>query len=97
MSAPLQWSIRPSYVGSDLHHITSPNDDHVAVVPSLVNARLIAAAPDLLAACQAQHKAIDYLLARLITLDDSFRPTQCAEAWPAAVAGNAAIQKATQP
>jgi len=58
------------------------------------NARLIAAAPDLLAACQAQHHAIDVLMARLIALDPEFMPTK-STIWPALVAGSDAIAKAT--
>lgn len=57
-------------------------------------ARLVAAAPDLLAACQAQHHAIDVLMARLIALDPEFMPTK-STIWPALVAGSDAIAKAT--
>ena len=58
------------------------------------HARLIAAAPELLAACKAQHTAIDTLLALLITRDATFMPTKSAE-WPACVQAAAAIAKAT--
>ena len=57
------------------------------------NARLIAAAPDLLAACEAQHKAIDHLLATIIGLDNDFMPTK-SPVWPMLLQGNAAISKA---
>lgn len=58
------------------------------------NAHLIAAAPDLLAACEAQQLAIDHLMAKLIALDDDFMPTE-SKAWSAVVQSNAAIAKAT--
>lgn len=60
------------------------------------NARLIAAAPDLLEACQRQHRAIDTLMAMLIAFDTGFMPSQ-SSVWPDLLAGNAAIAKATQP
>lgn len=59
------------------------------------NARLFAAAPDLLAAARAQHKALDWMMARLIELDPTFMPTKCAH-WPAIVAGNEAINQVTR-
>lgn len=58
------------------------------------NARLIAAAPELLAACKAQHQAIDLLLARLIELDSTFLPSE-SPAWAAVTSGHAAAAKAT--
>src|SRR6218665_3967604 len=64
-----------------------------AAVLKKEDARLIAAAPELLEACKAQHRAIDLLMAKLVTLDPTFMPTKSA-AWPACVAGNAAIAKA---
>lgn len=57
------------------------------------NARLMAAAPDLLEACQKQHDALDLLLAMLAERDRNFFPSESA-AWPAILAGNAAIAKA---
>lgn len=48
---------------------------------------------ELLAACRAQHKAIDLLLAELVLRVPSFMPTQ-SPAWAACVQGNAAIKKA---
>lgn len=45
------------------------------------NARLIAAAPELLNAVEKQHRAIDRLLARLIELDPNFYPTKSV-VWP---------------
>ncbi len=59
------------------------------------NARLMAAAPDLLAACRAQHEAIDRLFAALIELGKDFYPSRSGQPWDAMVAGNAAIAKAT--
>ncbi len=55
--------------------------------------RLKAVASDLLAACKAQHQAIDWLFAQLITRDHSFFPSE-SPAWPAVIQGNAAIEKA---
>ena len=53
---------------------------------------LCAAAPDLLAACKAQHQALDLLLGMLVARDGGF-PSK-SPAWPAVVQGNAAIKKA---
>lgn len=58
------------------------------------NARLIAAAPELLEACKAQHEAIDRLLAQIIGLDQTFLPTRSGQPWQAMIQGNAAIAKA---
>ena len=55
-------------------------------------ARLIVAAPDLLAACRAQHEALDTLLAMLVVRDRGFMPSQ-SPAWPAILQGRAAIKK----
>lgn len=56
-------------------------------------ARLIAAAPALLDACKAQHKAIDLLFAMLIARDENFYPSESGRPWDAIVQGNAAIAK----
>lgn len=67
---------------------------------SEADARLIAAAPELLAACKAQHEAIDRLFAMLIGLtrehtpDAHFFPTKSGQPWGACQQGNAAIAKA---
>lgn len=67
---------------------------------SRADALLIAAAPDLLAACQAQHEAIDRLFAMLIVLTcdhtpaDMFFPTKSGQPWEACQLGVAAIDKA---
>lgn len=55
---------------------------------------LMAAAPDLLEACRAQHQALDGLMALCVGHVPGFMPTQSA-AWPAIVAGHAAIQRST--
>lgn len=57
-------------------------------------AQVLVTAPELLVACKAQHQAISILLAKLILLEPTFRPTR-SEVWPALVQGNAAIAKAT--
>ena len=48
---------------------------------------------ELLEACKGQHKAIDWLLARLITLEKNFYPSK-SPVWKYLVAGNEAITKA---
>lgn len=60
----------------------------------MANARLIAAAPDMLAALKAQHEAIDVLLAMVIGLDKTFLPTK-SSVWPKLLQGKAAIDQAT--
>ena len=65
----------------------------VALVKKPEDATLVEAAPLLLAACQALHRATDLLMAHLITLDPQFMPTK-SEAWDAVVAGFEAIQRA---
>lgn len=57
-------------------------------------AQLIAEAPALLAACQAQHQALDILMALCIRHVPGFMPTK-SPAWAAFVQSNAAIIKAT--
>lgn len=66
----------------------------VASDMQLEDALLIAAAPDLLSACEAQHQAIDILFALLIELDRQFFPSKSGTPWEAIVQGNAAIAKA---
>jgi hypothetical protein len=67
---------------------------YVPATERAANARLIAAAPQLLEACKAQHRAIDMLMARLIQIDPGFMPTK-APSWEAVKLGHAAISKAT--
>jgi hypothetical protein len=50
---PGPWSVRASFSGSDVLHITSAADENIAAVRTKANARLIAAAPDLLASLRA--------------------------------------------
>ena len=59
------------------------------------NARLIAAAPDMLDALRAQHNAMDTMFALLIEADTSFRPSQSGQLWYAMVQSNTAIAAAT--
>lgn len=67
-------------------------EDRVACwINSAENARLIAAAPDLLAACKAAHHGLDLLFARLILLDCNFLPTKSGDAWDAMLLCHAAI------
>lgn len=63
---------------------------------SAADKRLIAAAPDLLNAVEKQHRAIDWLLSRLIMADPTFLPTKSA-VWPLLVDASApqVIAKAT--
>ncbi len=58
-------------------------------------ALLIAAAPDLLEACKAQHDALDTLFAMLIATKPDFFPSKSESPWEALLKGNAAIAKAT--
>jgi hypothetical protein len=60
-------------------------------------ANLFLAAPFLLAACKAQHKAMDELMAKLIALDDTFLPSKSGEIWEAMLEGKRAIAKAETP
>lgn len=75
-----------------VHFIGSPTEE--ALAEQLANANLIAAAPDLLAACKAQHETIDRLLARVILLDSTFLPSKAGQPWEALLQGNEAIAKA---
>ena len=59
-------------------------------------ARLIAAAPELLDVCEMSHEAIDILMARLIEVDDSFRPSKSGLPWKALLSLTAVIAKATK-
>jgi hypothetical protein len=73
----------------------SPEDtDGIPREIALANARLIAAAPELLEACKAQHDAIDLLFAMLIQATPDFFPSKSGQPWQAMIQGNAAIQKA---
>jgi hypothetical protein len=58
------------------------------------NARLCAAAPELLAALRAAHAALGLLLAERILADPDFRPSKH-RTWPTVEASFAAIAKAT--
>ncbi len=58
------------------------------------NARLAAAAPDLLEALQQAHHVIDCLMAKCIAMDEEFMPTTSGH-WPAMQAVTAAISRAT--
>lgn len=61
----------------------------------LDDALLVNAAPELLAACRDQHRAIDMLMARLIALDETFMPTKSGPIWAAVERGHAAVNAAT--
>lgn len=60
------------------------------------------AAPELLAACKAQHEAIDTLFAMLLAIThrlsdepvEKFYPSKSGQPWAAVLQGNAAIAKA---
>lgn len=64
---------------------------------AIANARLIAAAPDLLEACEAQLRVIDTLMARLMEVDHTFMPTPSGHLWKALLQSKEAIAKATNP
>lgn len=78
----------------------NPQHNHslgkMRVVTTCPKCILTKAAPELLAACEEQHKAIDKLFAMLIISDKSmaFMPSKSGQPWRACLQGNAAIQKA---
>lgn len=57
------------------------------------DANLIAAAPDMLEALKAQHRALDVLMAALVIADRTFMPTK-SSVWPLIMRGADAIKKA---
>lgn len=73
---------------------TKPDDPKNNVLRA--NSQLIAASPDLLAACKAQHEAIDRLFAMLINLDHGFLPSKSGQPWSAINQGNEAIALAEE-
>ena len=77
-----QWSVR-DWGSRDISQPNIRKED----------ALLIAAAPDLLSAVEAQHAAIDYLLAALIKADPTVRPTRFAH-WVGIIDAHSAITKA---
>lgn len=83
----------PSVESAAAPHLALCNDPSIPMGERMANANLIAAAPDLLAACKAQHEALDYLMACLIRRDPEFLPTK-SRVWDAVVLGNSAIAKA---
>lgn len=76
-----------------IYRVAYPDAEDIA------NARLLVHAAGLLAACKAQHDAIDWLFAKLITLtgqpgivvNEQFYPSK-SPAWPACVLGNEVIK-----
>lgn len=40
-----------------------------------------------------QHKALDHLMAKVILLDTTFRPTQSGHIWDAVVAGSGVLKR----
>lgn len=79
---PGPWEIRPSFAGSQYLHIKSPTSDSVACTESEADARLIAAAPDLL-----------YALKSLMDSESRARIMPIGAEWDVA---RAAIAKATE-
>ena len=61
------------------------------------NARLIAAAPELLDALVSAHEAMDRLFARLVEAEEGFLPTQSGQPWEAMQKVYHTIAKATKP
>ena len=86
------WSIQ----SGDEIIIAQRSDWNHRAQESLANGRLFFASRELLAACKAQHNAIDILLAMLIERDHSFSPSK-SSVWPLLVQGSAAIAKAEAP
>ena len=98
-----EWEIETIDTESSNFVIVRKSDPHTSVAATFggipedeekANARLIAAVPDLLAACEAQHQAIDHLFALLITLNVNFLPSKSGQPWEAIQQGKAAIAKA---
>lgn len=85
--------------GGVTRHVMGADDFAVAYLDGRsaeeheANARLIAAAPEMLAALKEQHEAIDILLAMLIQRDQTFMPSRSV-VWPKLLQGRAAIEKA---
>jgi hypothetical protein len=95
---PGPWALvtKDDKYGKELLIVQDTDGDECEVICGAFQTRsglLLAAAPELLAACKAQHNAIDILLAMLIERDSSFMPSKSV-VWPALVLGNAAISKA---
>ena len=92
-----EWVSAPASGGGHLYLIDSTGRKIAALWGKAdekeANACLSAAAPDLLAAVDAQHDAIDWLLARVASLDREFRPSE-SPAWKAVEQGFRAMQKA---
>ena len=59
------------------------------------NPALLGLRDDLVSVVAAQHEAIDWLLARLLTRDDTFRPSQ-SPVWPAVEKGWRALRRARE-
>lgn len=55
---PGPWDVRPSFAGSQYLHIKSPTSDSVACTESEADARLIAAAPELLEALKMANEML---------------------------------------
>lgn len=57
--------------------------------------RDVGASQELLAACRAQHRAIDWLMAMLIDAKTGFMPSK-SPVWPVVLQGRAAIARASE-
>ena len=82
-------------------HIVSTDVEGRTEDEARANACLIAAAPQLLEAVKAQHEAIDYLFALLITKtkpgEKPFYPSESGQPWEAIQMGKRAIEAAKPP
>lgn len=70
-----------------------PGSEYKEFDNSKANAHLIAASPELLEACEAQHGAIDKLLAMLVESKKGFLPTQSG-VWDVVEQGYKVVNKA---
>ena len=88
------------YLDDPIASVYDPNDQHHLTPTTKANARLIAAAPELLAALEACTQAIDILFARIAAAappdaaPDTFYPSRSGKPWEAMIQAQAALAKA---
>lgn len=60
---------------------------------ALANATLLGSSFEMYEALKLQHRAIDILMAKLITIDPTFRPTKSGSVWEACSKGHDVIKR----